>query len=384
MRVAIVNQHPQDVLGGSEIQCDLIARGLVLRGHHVVYVAVAGCGEYRVPYEVRTAPFRGSAIAQACVDAEPEVVYWRLNLRSFRAAAAGLRRAGVPLVFAVSNRNDVNPWRSPTMVAGGLQDRLLRLAFQLYHRWNYTGWRHVEGAVTLNGDLLDRIPATRRAHIPNAMPRNTVSFSWERPYAVWVANLKPHKRPEACLEISDLLAGLGVDLLMVGHNRHIRYQTFGSARALPASLHYLGPRKLEEVNGMLANSRFLVHTGYPEGFGNVFIQAWLQGRPVVSFEFDPEGLITREGLGLCAQGDMQLFRRQIQWLVEHPEEAQRLGGRAREFASSQFDLDRNLNLLEAFLWEVVTAEHDSTSGAASLKHPLSWVCHTRAHPRHRS
>jgi len=42
MRIAIINQHPDFTLGGSEIQCDLFAQELAARGHEVYYLAING------------------------------------------------------------------------------------------------------------------------------------------------------------------------------------------------------------------------------------------------------------------------------------------------------------------------------------------------------
>ena len=84
---------------------------------------------------------------------------------------------------------------------------------------------------------------------------------------------------------------------MVGCVRNKRYAYFEDPAATPVNLHYLGPKTVAEVNGILAKSQFLVHTCEPEGFGNVFIQAWLQGRPTLTLEYDPDGIIAREALG---------------------------------------------------------------------------------------
>ncbi len=49
MNLLIINQHPSDSLGGSEMQCDLIARGLTERGHQVVYASVGSMRKEEYP-----------------------------------------------------------------------------------------------------------------------------------------------------------------------------------------------------------------------------------------------------------------------------------------------------------------------------------------------
>lgn len=81
MRVAIVNRHLRDGAGGSELQCDLIARGLVARGHDVLHV-VASEGDAALdglPYAcVRVGTDVDAAVAE-CAAWRPDVVYWRMN-----------------------------------------------------------------------------------------------------------------------------------------------------------------------------------------------------------------------------------------------------------------------------------------------------------------
>lgn len=121
MKIAIVNQHPTDMLGGSEIQCDIIARTLVEFGHEVDYIAVGGhdCDAYEVPYRVRPVARQAKAIAEQVIAAKPDVLYWRFNKHCFAKAAQRIKQAGIPIVFSVSHVRDVSrfylqpgTWRS--------------------------------------------------------------------------------------------------------------------------------------------------------------------------------------------------------------------------------------------------------------------------------
>ena len=101
MRIAVVNHHPRDVIGGSELQCHLVAKGLAARGHDVTYVAIApvtGVASVAVAgehgYDVRSSAAGPVAVAHAVLATEPDVVYWRFNRRGLREVARALRDAG--------------------------------------------------------------------------------------------------------------------------------------------------------------------------------------------------------------------------------------------------------------------------------------------------
>ena len=355
MRVTIINRHMSQNLGGSEIQCDLLARGLVERGHTVTYVApVKQSIDVATPYTLRLVQ-EPSEILGAALESQPEVAYWRYNLNHFRAVATGLGRAGIPMVFAVSHINDVTPWvwHRPSK---GLVPKLRQL---VRRRWNRGGFRHVRALTTNNRDLLPLSPVADAHYVPNGMSEEAEAFNWPRPYVAWVANIKPAKRPELFVEAARALADHGIDSLMVGHIQSSGYDWLTDPERVPPNFYYLGPRTPTEVNGLLAGSRLHAHTCQPEAFGNVFIQAWMQGRPSVSLEFDPCGYIVEQGLGAVADGEVDAFIRQVVDWATQPEHADAVGERARAFARETFSVDAMVERVEGILASVAPAQSNN-------------------------
>src|SRR5690606_15840679 len=95
-----------------------------------------------------------------------------------------------------------------------------------------------------------------------------------------------------------------------------------------------------------------IHTCKPEGFGNIFIQAWLKHKPTVSFAFDPGGFISSNKLGGFADSDYDLFKSQITKLIEDPEHRAATGEIAYEFGRDNFSIEKTVNEIESFLAEV--------------------------------
>ena len=101
MRVLIVNQHPQIALGGSEVQCDLIATEMTRRGHFVVYGAVQEkiideqSVEYTVSYIDPKRFF--SSLKDYIQKQKPDVIYWRYNKRKLIHGVIAARYREFPL-----------------------------------------------------------------------------------------------------------------------------------------------------------------------------------------------------------------------------------------------------------------------------------------------
>jgi glycosyltransferase involved in cell wall biosynthesis len=371
LRILVVNKHPSDVLGGSEMQTDIIAAGLQRRGHDVTYAAIGGRrGSYDTSYRVEPIdrPFRSQFRALLAYRGS-DVIYWRHNRYDLLTAVLLARSAGVPFVFGVSSLGDVRPGSgaarsgSDRRVRPGTLFRLLLNRRAIAAPVNHVALRLVDGATSLNRDYLDLLPVAHRIYLPNAVPEAVVPSSWPRPFVLWAANVKASKDPEAFVALARDCRDLPVDFLMVGRLVDSGYRDLLERAAATPNFHYLGPKTPDEVNGMLRASLFLVHTCHPEGFGNIFIQAWKAGRPTVSLHFDPEGLIEGEGVGYLA-GDLPSLSRRVRELVTDDGAREAMCGRAAALGA-RYSADRTVDRIEAFLLETVRRR----SGAASYGHP---------------
>ena len=358
MRVAVVNQHPDDAVGGSELQCDLVARGLARRGHEVVYVAAGRRrpGPDGLPYRVVASDAGPATLAATLLELQPDVVYWRFNRRGLREVARGLRAGPIPLVVALAHVDDVTAWPSwPWPAAGStLRDRASDLRSRLRWRRQLSAYRDVTAIASQRSDLVGRVPLTVvpiQRHVPNMVepPGRTEPFKHPRPYVAWVANLKPRKRPEMLPALADALAPLGVDLLVAGPVQDSRYAWLTQPPPQRPNLHHLGTLSPDGVVALLASARCLAVTAMPEGFSNVMLQAWWSGTPTVTFDYDPDGIVRREGLGAVADGDVERFHAEVARFATHPEVAGEAGERAQSFARSRFAGDDVLDALEELL-----------------------------------
>ena len=374
MKILICNRHRSTSLGGSEIQCDLLADYLHRRGHRVRYAAFESDEPpASTAYPVEPVPrVTAPRLFPLLHRFEPDLLYWRYNRNTFLRIGLLAHLLGICTVFSVSNPKDVQahpayavvhrPWWTP---AGGRR-LLRRRAQQLVGRLSYEGFRFYDGAISLSIDLLHRLPPpplgpSHRAVIYNSMTDEDVQpFHWPRPYIAWVANLKACKNPHQFIDAAEALADLEVDFLMCGEVQHPQFEFVNDPDNLPPNLFYLGPRPVAEVNGLLDGALCMAHTCDPEGFGNCFIQAWLQGTPTVSLYFDPDGLIETRRLGHLSQTPRR-FHRHLRQLVHAPDRRRAMGRRAQNFARQAFAPGRNLPQFEAFFTAVTKARRAGSS-----------------------
>lgn len=358
MKVLIVNQHVEDAIGGSEIQCDLIAQYLTRFGYNVIYGAVRARRQYYdVNYHVvpLTNPVWKS-LAELVRKIRPDVIYWRYNKHHLLSATLVARWLRVPLVFAVSHINDTR-WFGPAKPPpkGSTIRRYLGWLYRRFKStWNHIGFYLVQGVTFLNEDFSGRLPVKKQRVIHNSMSAAAAPFTWSKPFVLWVASLKPRKNPDVYIRLASKFPH--IDFLMAGPIQNRQFSFVEDPTKLPPNVHYMGVVAPEVVNGMLRspNCMSLVHTCDPEGFGNIFIQAWFQAKPTLSLYFDPEGIIEREKLGFIA-GSFENLAIQLKQVLKDPSLRDEMGKRARIYANQHFAPEQNVKRLETFLTEIVDA-----------------------------
>lgn len=345
MKVLIVNRHREDSLGGSELQCDFIASELTGRGYRVQYLAMMGSDKnYNTIYEVIPCSSDTDSIIENIKKSQPDVIYWRYNKRHFYPVARYARKKKIKFIFAASHIIDLKPWifNKKTGLISTMRTLIKRL-------WQHRGFNYVDALVVNNKDFLDVLSIQKQVFIPNGMTGNSVAFNWGKPYITWVANIKEVKRPELYIDLAKELESSGVDFLMIGAVQEKKYSWIQNKENLPSNLYYLGPKSVEEVNGILASSLLHVHTCYVEGFPNIFIQAWMQGIPSITYSFDPSDYMRENNLGYSANENRQDFVRLVKNLIEEPEERKKKGANAKEFAEETFQIQKSVSKLEELI-----------------------------------
>ena len=348
MNVTIVNKHREDVLGGSELQCDLIATELAKRNFRVTYVAPKGNKKiYNTSYEVITCKNNAIEIAEKIIESKPDIIYWRYNKHHLFSVMRRVKNKKIPVIFAASSVNDVNPWFYKKK--NGLKSSIKHL---FRSNWNHLGVRMADAVTVNNLEYLNLLPVKKQYYVPNGMLTDYNVFNWKKPYCAWVSNIKQIKRPEKLLELAKKFSEEDIDFIMVGDIQERRYNWFCDDKYLPDNVHYLGVKTPTEVNGIFKSALMHVHTCYPEGFPNVFLQSWIQGTPSISLGFDPNGYLESKEIGYCANESMEEFKRYVEFLIQNKDLRTNMGKNAANFANETFRIEKAVDKLMEIFSEV--------------------------------
>jgi len=303
--------------GGAERQMTLLARALVeqrLRVAHVTYeprdpvpLSYPLTLVYREPYggdrRVIGSLLEAAAIWRAISRASARVVVVRSASPALGVAALYCRTRRRRLIFSGSNVSDFTMETMP-----GRLDRAL-----------YRAGIRLADAVVVQSD--DQVALARRAFprirrlvmIPSlAEPaREHDRHADAEPEAfLWFGRAVEQKRPLLYVELARAVPAARFLMIPVpdGHDPRLLDELRTAASQL-ANLELLEPLPYAELQRLVSGAVAVVNTSYLEGMPNAFLEAWALGVPVLTFEFDPDGVVEREGLGISAAGRWPRFVR---------------------------------------------------------------------------
>lgn len=133
--------------------------------------------------------------------------------------------------------------------------------------------------------------------IPNVITLPDKVATEKSNYVLWVGNTSYRKQPDEFLEIVRALPEIPFRMIMAPSNdRPDDGFVAQTVKELP-NLTYLGFVPFQKIMDEYQGARLFVSTSLSEGFPNTFLQSWQYGTPVVSMHVDPDGVISRHGLG---------------------------------------------------------------------------------------
>jgi glycosyltransferase involved in cell wall biosynthesis len=277
----------------------------------------------------------------------PDVIYLQDARAHLGIAARYARLACCTLIWHISSAYQLQGFRLRslrTVPFDYLDKKMMEYGVRHAH--------HIFGQAQYEDELLQRTYGRKCDLIvgnwhPEPLPAGGKDG---RVKVVWIANVKPVKRPEVFVDLAARLGSLtDAQFIMMGRPAGGRYQRRLETRMQGVSnLRYVGEMPLEEVNRILAETHILVNTSDYEGFPNTFVQAWLREVPVVSLQVDPDDLLTKEGLGFHS-GDFETLVRDTQRLIADDELRAQMGRRARAYAREHHSLAGNLDKVAPFL-----------------------------------
>ena len=169
------------------------------------------------------------------------------------------------------------------------------------------------------------------------LPDTITPHSERNGTVVWVAVIRPAKRPDLLVEIARRLPMIrfvvcGAPTLRFWDKKEEIERILTQLRSLP-NVDYRGHVAPEQVLKVIGKAGLLLSTSDGEGFPSVFLEAWAAGTPVASLQIDPDHKIRNDGLGVVT-GTVEGMVDTMRSLMTSPGRRQDMAMKARRHAEA--------------------------------------------------
>ena len=280
------------VIGGAEVQQSVLAPALARRGYRVSMICldygqpdravvdgVTVYKTYRPEAGIAVLRFlhpRLTSLWNTLARVDADVYYQRTAAVATAVTAEFCRRHGRHSIYAGASDVDFVPGREDIRFG---RDRLI-----FRH-----GVRRVDRIVVQNETQRE----TLRAHygresvlIPNCYTPPPGARADRAGYVLWVATVRPSKRPELLLELARRLPRHRFVMIGGADSGRRAEQYHAAIRAAAArvpNVDFRGFLPFAEADRFFDGARVAINTSLYEGFPNTFLQAWSRGVPTVAF-----------------------------------------------------------------------------------------------------
>lgn len=361
---AVFRKYPKDSPGGAEYQAYLICRELAVRGWEAHYIAYQSEENITIEDEgilvhrmKNGEPLRSAAvlpknvrhIIQKCRSIDADFCYYR-NLHDLLLLGTLKKAVDGTHLYNVSHNTQCQPILRSLVTRiksnNGIKDilgefrtsffqTLLKLPNQIFAQSReqknlLQRNRGIESSILGNGHQIPRSRTFKKA---------------SPPVVLWLASLKPWKRPRKFTQLAQNSTELDCKFVIVG--RPADAETAKCIRKKSSELPnlvYEGGCDIQESNQYFKKSSIFVNTSIQEGFPNTFIQSWLHKVPVVSLGVDPDDILKQEDIGYVTD-DVKSMKKKVEDLIVNKELRSNMGNNARNYAEENHSIQKIVDSL---------------------------------------
>jgi glycosyltransferase involved in cell wall biosynthesis len=300
--------------GGAERQMTLLARALAARGRRVAHIVYPPADPVVLPEGLTLVPRASYAGGRARGGGVLEAVrIWRA-LGAADARVVIVRTAS-PVVGVAAAWAKLHRRRMIFSSANNFDFALDRISSRAHRALYRLGVRLADAVVVQSEDQLAlaarAFPSLRRlVQIPSfaELTPPAAAADRDRPDSfLWFARLVDYKQPLLYVELARAVPDARFRMIPVPEKPSPALAALHAAARAAPNLDVLEPVRHEHLSELIRRAAAVVNTSTFEGMPNAFLEAWAHGVPVLTLQFDPDGVVERNGLGVSAGGSWERF-----------------------------------------------------------------------------
>jgi glycosyltransferase involved in cell wall biosynthesis len=310
--------------GGGELQIALLAKALAAKGHEVViidtrsdksFMTEEGVSLIHIPtWNKGLRGFRifrrFKILKKVLTEQNADFYYGRMrtyyHLLSYKVA----RKLNKKFILAIASDIDVlSLWEK---IKNKYADNFNFFDFLTLHLPNDLVFHYL----LKNSDFIAVQHLGQKDHLKEAKPKvilfpNIIANSslkmsktqeGDNDYFIYAGALTTTKGSDNLSHLVDII-DKEIKIVIVGNPMDSKSKNELKKILTHNNVTYKGRLPQQDTIQLIANSKALINTSNFEGFPNIFLEAWANGVPVISWKVNPGNVITNHHLGFCCDGD---------------------------------------------------------------------------------
>jgi glycosyltransferase involved in cell wall biosynthesis len=354
----IQGSHPDDKIGGAELQSWILAKNLA-KTNQITYFATKNNSSKIKKYEkqkvhvVKMPRMKKYSIKEfICIykvinEKLPDIIHLRYfeYIIMIRIITYLLK---LPLIYHVSHDHNC-------MIKPPNKNSFKK---KIFHALNFLCLYMANGVVLQNDcqKQLFRYKPQNYIVISNSVDKYShcsKNLSNQR-VILWVGNIKYIKNPLAFIEIAKELKECNCKFIMIGYPQDNKLSTIvkKNSKSLQ-NLIYIPGVKYDNIYKYFEQASVFVCTSYAEGFPNTFIQAMSANCPIISMSVDPDYCFTKHRIGLLS-GTLSNLKKDILKVLEDADLQKQIIQNSTSYLNRYFNSSNNAKRLEIYFTKFLT------------------------------
>lgn len=304
--------HPaywEQAMGGAELQIKLLVEQLIMNNYTVSFIFEDKGLPYSNELKINLIPLKKIAIKKTfgsrwiffhrklftiLQKQNPDIIYTRFYSSWSGVASVFAKRNNKFHIWALASDSDLK--NKPVSI--------LRPFDIIEKKWVSKAFKDASLIITQNNYQQNelKVKYNRQGFLfPQSAicdTTNTFQKDSDKLKICWIANLKSLKRPDLFLQLVKSMANnKSIEFFMIGRPHKEFKEQIKAIEKNNNNFHYLGELSNDNVNKILSSSHILINTSDYEGFSNTFVQAWMRKVVVISFNSNPDEILTKEDIG---------------------------------------------------------------------------------------
>lgn len=178
---------------------------------------------------------------------------------------------------------------------------------------------------------------------------------------LWVGRIHPLKQPQLFLDLAERLSDCSCVLVGMRDEAHATLWEAVQRRAAGLSnISFHVNLPLHCVDELFRSARVFVNTSTFEGFPNTFVQAALNGVPIVSWSVNPDLVLSCHQIGLCVEESFDRLVSYVRRLCADERLYDDYRCRARAYGIGRHSLEQSISQLKQLLVSLTSSRRTRT------------------------